>query len=123
MQATDGNLYGTTESGINVVITVFKMTTSGALTTLYSFCFQPDCEDGDFLTRIGGRYDGNFYGVTGEGGANCIGHGGCGTLFKMIPSGMLTTLYSFCSPPNCTDGTYPCRTYSSHPRKLLWDNY
>ena len=34
--------------------------------------------------------DGNFYGTTSCGGAN-----GLGTVFKITPSGTLTTLYSF----------------------------
>jgi uncharacterized repeat protein (TIGR03803 family) len=49
--------------------------------------------------------DGNFYGVTYSGGAsnsNCT-TGTCGTVFKMTPSGMLTTLHSF----DYTDGANP----------------
>jgi uncharacterized repeat protein (TIGR03803 family) len=47
IQATDGNLYGTTEEGgANGSGTVFKVTLMGALTTLYSFCSQPNCADG-----------------------------------------------------------------------------
>jgi uncharacterized repeat protein (TIGR03803 family) len=34
--------------------------------------------------------DGNLYGTTDGGGA-----GGCGTVFKMTPAGVLTTLVSF----------------------------
>ena len=37
--------------------------------------------------------DGNFYGTTFDGGANC--NAGCGTVFKITPSGTLTTLHSF----------------------------
>ena len=32
---------------------------------------------------------------------------GDGTVFKITPSGTLTTLYSFCSQSGCTDGEYP----------------
>jgi uncharacterized repeat protein (TIGR03803 family) len=32
---------------------------------------------------------------------------GCGTVFRITPSGKLTTLYSFCSQSNCTDGAHP----------------
>lgn len=47
--------------------------------------------------------DGNFYGTTSSGGAN----GNFGTVFKVTPEGTLTTLYSFCSLANCTDGANP----------------
>ena len=46
--------------------------------------------------------DGNFYGTTSEGGANNYG-----TVFKVTPAGVLTTIYSFCSQSNCADGSYP----------------
>jgi uncharacterized repeat protein (TIGR03803 family) len=46
VQATDGDFYGTTEGGgANQVGTVFKISTDGTLTTLYSFCSQSDCTD------------------------------------------------------------------------------
>ena len=31
---------------------------------------------------------------------------GCGTVFKMTPAGVLTTLHSFCAESNCSDGTF-----------------
>jgi uncharacterized repeat protein (TIGR03803 family) len=43
--------------------------------------------------------DGNFYGA----GTNGIGGGG-GNLFRMTPSGEITSIYQFCSQPNCADG-------------------
>jgi|HubBroStandDraft_1064217.scaffolds.fasta_scaffold09340_2 uncharacterized repeat protein (TIGR03803 family) len=46
--------------------------------------------------------DGNFYGTTYGGGA----HEG-GTVYRVTPGGVATTLYSFCSQANCTDGTQP----------------
>jgi hypothetical protein len=30
-----------------------------------------------------------------------------GTIFKITPSGTLTTLHTFCSQPTCTDGSDP----------------
>src|SRR5580658_9730452 len=63
IQGTDGNLYGnTTSGGKNENGTIFKTSTAGALTTLYSFCSQPNCSDGD--TPQGALIqatDGNFY--------------------------------------------------------------
>jgi uncharacterized repeat protein (TIGR03803 family) len=79
------------------------MTTSGTLTTLYSFCSQPDCTDGSGpWAGLIQATNGDFYGTTSGGGAN-----GGGTVFKITPSGTLTTLYSFCSQSGCTDGSYP----------------
>jgi uncharacterized repeat protein (TIGR03803 family) len=104
--ATDGNFYGTTgDGGANARGTVFKITTSGTLTTLYSFCSQSGCTDGAYpgQSALIQAADGNFYGTTGEGGA----HNASGTFFRITPGGALTTLYSFCSQSNCTDGGYP----------------
>ena len=53
--------------------------------------------------------DGNFYGVTQNGGMtnqNCTS-GGCGTVFRITPGGLLNTLYQFCSLGNCADGANP----------------
>ncbi len=73
VQGSDGNLYGTTYGGGAEprVGTVFKITPGGALTTLYSFCAQANCTDGQqpYAGLVRGS-DGNFYGTTLEGGAN-----------------------------------------------------
>ena len=102
VQGTNGDLYGTTvfggDNGGNYG-TVFKVTPAGKLTTLYSFCSQPSCTDGfgpqgALLLAT----DGNFYGITNEGGAY-----NDGTVFKITAAGKLTMLHSF----NGTDGGYP----------------
>jgi uncharacterized repeat protein (TIGR03803 family) len=111
VQATDGNFYGTTEyGGAYGGGTVFKITPSGTLTTLYSFCAQSGCTDGEYpVAGLVQATDGNFYGTTEYGGANSSGSGvNAGTVFKITPSGTLTTLYNFCSQSNCTDGYFPC---------------
>src|SRR5215831_18822849 len=53
--------------------------------------------------------DGNAYGFTVTGGANChqLALIGCGTIFKLTPQKTLITLYSFCVQTNCTDGWNP----------------
>jgi len=57
--------------------------------------------------------DGNFYGATQNGGnPGCVnydlGRRGCGTLFRITPSGKLTTLlYKFCHVTGCPDGALP----------------
>jgi uncharacterized repeat protein (TIGR03803 family) len=105
IQGTDGNFYGTTPfAGANQdncggeCGTVFKITPTGTLTVLYGFCPQTGCTDGFSPTpALVQANDGNFYGTTGGGGANqaCNDGNGCGTVFKITPSGTLTTLYSF----------------------------
>jgi uncharacterized repeat protein (TIGR03803 family) len=108
--ATDGNFYGTTiYSPPNAGGTVFKITPSGKLTILHTFC-QGDCTDG-FGPRGGlvQGTDGNFYGTASDGGVGpyCHIRNGCGTIFKITPAGKLTPLYKFCSQTNCIDGRNP----------------
>jgi uncharacterized repeat protein (TIGR03803 family) len=92
IQGTDGNFYGTTPvGGANYpgFGTVFKVTPTSTLTVLHGF----DGTDGEksFAALVQGT-DGNFYGTTSFGGANAnFG----GTVFKITPSGTLTTLHSF----------------------------
>jgi uncharacterized repeat protein (TIGR03803 family) len=110
----DGAFYGTTREGGNIHNggTVFKIGLGGTLHTIHNFCRLSGCADGaqPFAGLIQGE-DGNFYGTTSRGGTHtnrgCVGSGGCGTVFKMTPNGVLTTLYSFCSPPQCADGALP----------------
>src|SRR5215470_7898134 len=104
IQWTDANFYGTTSAGGNVGAgTVFKLTPSGVLTTLYTFCSLANCGDGEFpYAGLALGSDGNFYGTT-SGSEPPTG----GTVFKITPSGLLTTLHRFCSLANCADGEYP----------------
>ncbi len=104
LPATDGNLYGTTNGGgVNNVGTIFKVTTTGQLTTLYNFCSAVNCGDGQFPVGplIQGT-DGNIYGTTHAGG-NTLCQNGCGTIFRITPGGSYTTLHRF----NKSDGDYP----------------
>lgn len=95
----DGNLYGTTSSpqpGSSGGGTVFRITPTGKLTTLYQFCLQSGCPDGSNpSSALALGADGNFYGTTQFGGESTCGSSGCGTIFKMTPHGTLTTLYAF----------------------------
>jgi uncharacterized repeat protein (TIGR03803 family) len=110
---TDGNFYGTTlGDGANGRGTLFQITPSGNLTTLYNFCAKANCKDGGRPEGVLIQAtDGNFYGTTSMGGTSstsCSNFGdGCGTVFKITPRGVLTTLYSFCSQVGCADGTFP----------------
>jgi uncharacterized repeat protein (TIGR03803 family) len=104
VQGLDGELYGTTQlGGTYGEGTVFKISPSGTLTTLWNFCEHTNCPDGDQpmagLTLVIG---GDLYGTTFGGGAH-----NSGTVFKITPTGELTTIYSFCSLPGCADGLNP----------------
>ncbi len=94
IQASDGNFYGTTNTGGANVYggTVFKITPAGALTTLFSFCDPPvNCSSG-YHPEAGlvQGSDGNLYGVTYLGGAN-----GGGTVYRITRTGILTVTYNF----------------------------
>jgi uncharacterized repeat protein (TIGR03803 family) len=102
IQGTDGNFYGTTNSGGAGGGTAFKITSEGKLTTLYTFCAPTNnCATGFYPS--GGLVqgtDGNFYGVNSDGGdavniCTANGHYGCGTVFSITPTGDLTTLHEF----------------------------
>ncbi len=114
VQATDGNFYGATFGGGGCASagdakdcgTIFKITSGGALTTLYTFCSQPNCTDGVAPNGLVQAANGDFYGTTSQGGGAAPPYG-AGTVFKITSDGALTTLYTFCSQPNCTDGGTP----------------
>jgi uncharacterized repeat protein (TIGR03803 family) len=113
VQGSDGDFYGTTEAGGLGLGngTVFKITSSGKLTTLYKFCQESNCTDGGnpYAALVQGA-NGNFYGTTNAGGAQqggCAAEVRCGTVFKITPNGKFTTLYSFCSRSGCPDGQVP----------------
>ena len=100
IQGTDGNFYVTAyQGGANNDGTVSRITPGGSATVLYNFCSQSGCPDGSLPNAplVQGT-DGNFYGTTVHGGT-----GNYGTVFKITPSGTLTTLHSF----DFNDGSGP----------------
>ncbi len=105
VQATNGKLVGTTSyGGTHTGGTIFTISTSGALTSLYSFCTLSSCADGtDPRGPVVQASNGNFYGTTSGGGP----FSSPGTIFKITTSGTLTTLYTFCALSGCTDGESP----------------
>jgi len=96
-QGRGGKLYGTTESGGASYGVVFRVTPSGKAVVLYNFGGVHGANPQSGLTL---GTDGSFYGTTNYGGQMSCNDGyGCGTIFKITPTGSLTTLYAF------TDGT------------------
>ena len=103
VQGIDGNFYGTTQTGgsgvVNPFGTVFRITPSGTLTTLYTFSFQVTGDE-PFAGLVLGS-DGNFYGTTrGTGSYN-------GNIFRITPSGTLTELHAFGGFFFGDDGAHP----------------
>ena len=91
VQGLDGNFYGTTSGEVTGGLgTVFKMTPGGTLTTLVEFSGNTGNYKGAAPRADLVQASGNFYGTTSAGGVN-----GLGTVFKMTPSGFLTTLVEF----------------------------
>ena len=88
LQAKDGNFYGATAT----LDTVFKMTPAGVVTTLHTFK-GPD--GANPLGTLIQASDGNFYGTTQYGGTSSNCAGGCGTVYKITPAGVFTSIASF----------------------------
>ncbi|MEY4570343.1 MAG: hypothetical protein RLZZ398_1782 [Verrucomicrobiota bacterium] len=109
-----GHLYGTTiqdslsgwdlsSGSLTVFGTVFRVTTAGVITTLTNFNDTSDAPKG--FNPNGGLVraaDGNFYGVTYAGGAKRRG-----TVFRMTPTGTITTLVEFTDTVGPKLGAYP----------------
>ena len=110
VQGSDGNFYGTTEDGgsspgpgapgyvpgENGYGTVFQVTPTGTLTVLHQFGYSDGANPEAALVQ---GSDGNFYGTTSSGGRGY----GAGTVFRITPAGVLTTLHVF----DISDGAIP----------------
>jgi uncharacterized repeat protein (TIGR03803 family) len=100
-QGSDGNFYGTTyEGGPGKFGTIFKMTQTGALSTICAF--TNGTNGGHPLGALIQAGNGNFYGTTDSGGTAT---GGAGTVYQLTLAGTLTTLHVFSGG---TDGDGPC---------------
>jgi uncharacterized repeat protein (TIGR03803 family) len=116
IQATDGNLYGTTEcgGGNSSAGTIFSITASGTFTPLYSFIGA--AAEGGSEAQVGllQGTDGNFYGTTPANGTNNNGtvfrfsmglspfvkalptSGGVGTIIQILGTSLMgSTAVSF----------------------------
>jgi uncharacterized repeat protein (TIGR03803 family) len=92
---------------VGVVLSLSPLSVVGQTateSTIYTFLGV----DGNIPAYLIQASDGNFYGVATVGGlgAECAYFGddtGCGTIFKMLPSGLVEVLYNF----QGSDGSYP----------------
>ncbi len=99
-QGRDGSLYGTTPGGgANGAGAIYRFTpSSGVMEVIYSFPTVSNIDPVNAPAGLTLGTDGNFYGASIGGGTSNLG-----TLFRVTPSGVLTTLHSF----NGTDGAFP----------------
>jgi uncharacterized repeat protein (TIGR03803 family) len=113
----DGFLYGTTGfGGTNLGFgTIFKLTTNGNLTTLFSF-HGTDGEEPSFRLIFGN--DGRLYGTASFGGdpANSNSGIGSGSVFAITTNGTFTTLFLF----HGTNGSNPAAPLTLGPDGNLY---
>ena len=97
VQGNDGELYGVAYAGGPYGAgTVFRITTAGKLTSIYSFT-RGDDGAGPYARLILGA-DGDFYGTASDGG-----NSNYGTIFKISAEGDFTVLHRFIG----LDGAHP----------------
>lgn len=91
----EGNLYGTTLFGPHTQNkgTVFKLDFTGKQTVLYTFTVAADGKypESSLIQDAAG----NIYGTTYRGGDLTCDASGCGTVFRVDPTGRETVVYSF----------------------------
>ena len=110
IQGSDGNFYGTTfvSSEGNQSLpnggTVFSVTPKGQFSLLHTFLpgVKNNYPNGNNPGSIMEGSDGNFYGLTFNGGVP--GHG---VLYRVGRKSGFKVIHSFCSATNCADGYIP----------------
>ena len=100
-----GNIYGSTYyGGSSGFGTVFKIEPNGSETVLYNFQ-AGNADGGGPLEALVRDEGGNLYGTTAYGGDLSCSSNGCGTVFKVDPTGAETLLHIFSGYP--LDGAGP----------------
>lgn len=103
------NSCGTSPASREIVVTVGGPAVPVVVTPVHQFAGAPT-DGANFSSLMQGR-DGNFYGTSVSGGplnSRCVANlDGCGVVFKMTPSGVLTVLTTFGS-----NGSSPVYPYS-----------
>lgn len=110
VQAADGSFYGMARNGgAYGAGGIFKIDKQGAVTTVRSLFYGPDGANPQ--SALIQATDGNFYGTTYRGGAF-----NWGTIFRMTPSGAVTTLHVF----GGVDGASPTSRLIQGPDGALY---
>jgi uncharacterized repeat protein (TIGR03803 family) len=121
-----GVLYGTTTYGgylgspcndSNGCGTVFRFSTTGSKTVIYSFKGPPDAGWPQFALL---NLNGTLYSTTQGGGAGCVSGDGCGTVFGVTTSGSEHVVYSF---KGGSDGATPFASLIAVNGKLYGTTY
>jgi uncharacterized repeat protein (TIGR03803 family) len=109
VKGSDGNLYGTTAASDTPgkgCGTVYRVTPDGTLTVLHEFARADGCFPvGELVEGL----DGNLYGTTSAGGPNSDAPNasrGTGTVFRITPAGVLSSLHAF-APYDHNTSTFP----------------
>lgn len=111
-----GNFYGTTISGGSFGKGgIFVVSPAGSETVVYSFAGAPN--DGDQPNAaLAIDAHGILYGTTMAGGAS-----NDGIVFSFDPAhGREKLLYSFCTQPNCADGSVPIASLAVGKKSVLY---
>lgn len=109
----DSAFYGTTSAGgagggAGGFGTIFKVTAAGVFTKLVDFTGTTGTAKGSVPGPLVLHADGNFYGTTAAGGAGVPGNlAGFGTIFRMTPGGILTTMAEFTGSAEAVKGSEP----------------
>ena len=115
-QGTDGNFYGTTDNGGAFSAgVVFQLTPAGVYSVLHH---MNGTSDGAVsYTGLIQATDGNFYGVTSQGGIiTSACPSGCGTLFRITPQGAYSVLHTFTH----VDGDSPQSSLYQHTNGRIY---
>ena len=101
VQDADGNFVGATQNGgVHHNGVVFKITTAGKYSVLYSFGTS-SAYVGWSSAALTLASDGNFYGVLGGGPSGSWDPNVPGGLYKVTPDGAFTSLFRFCQFEGC----------------------
>ena len=109
IQGADGNFYGTAGSGVlsGGSGVIFKVTPAGAVTTVSSVA-------NDYPNSLVQGTDGNFYATTPGFNSLNVPAQFPGTILKVTPAGLLTTLYKF----SVHDGSVPVAMVQASDRNF-----